>query len=197
MRRDPLRKCRELDIAQGGAVAAGAAQQFVGKLAYSDRLERVIGGRVENEPRRRPRIPGRRLSTAATTGKLSLRRGITDNRAGVLMAERSGDSYFTPPTSLRCSGASSDETADGTRAPRRARSAWVAPLSRTTTGSSRVWTRRSADSEVPECEQDATRAMVGGNYGMLRNPAGHRQVDYADFSEAAESFRPSACSRGS
>jgi len=31
-----------------------------------------------------------------------------------------------------------------------------------------------ADSEVPEGEQDATRAMFGGNYGMLRNPAGHR-----------------------
>lgn len=35
-------------------------------------------------------------------------------------------------------------------------------------------------------EQQAARAMFAGCYGMLRNPAGHRQVDYADVSEAAE-----------
>jgi hypothetical protein len=31
--------------------------------------------------------------------------------------------------------------------------------------------------------------MFAGTYGMLRNPAGHRQVDYADISEAAEAVQ--------
>jgi uncharacterized protein (TIGR02391 family) len=41
------------------------------------------------------------------------------------------------------------------------------------------------DPAAPKGEQDATRAMFAGAYGMLRNPAGHRAVDYADISEAA------------
>ena len=31
--------------------------------------------------------------------------------------------------------------------------------------------------------------MFAGAYGMLRNPAGHRQVDYADISEAPEAVQ--------
>ena len=45
------------------------------------------------------------------------------------------------------------------------------------------------DSAAPKGEQDATRAMFAGAYGMLRNPAGHRDVDYADISEAAEAVQ--------
>jgi len=48
---------RGIGHSPGLDLAVGAAQQFVGKLAYSDRLERVIGGRAENEPRRRPAFP--------------------------------------------------------------------------------------------------------------------------------------------
>lgn len=35
-------------------------------------------------------------------------------------------------------------------------------------------------------EQDGTRAMFAGAYGVLRNPAGHREVDYSDVAEAAD-----------
>jgi hypothetical protein len=31
--------------------------------------------------------------------------------------------------------------------------------------------------------------MFAGAYAVLRNPAGHRQVDYADLSEAAEAVQ--------
>jgi uncharacterized protein (TIGR02391 family) len=35
-------------------------------------------------------------------------------------------------------------------------------------------------------EQEGTRAMFAGAYAVLRNPSGHREVDYDDVSEAAE-----------
>jgi uncharacterized protein (TIGR02391 family) len=38
-------------------------------------------------------------------------------------------------------------------------------------------------------EQEATRALFVGAYGVLRNPAGHREIDYADISEAAEAVQ--------
>lgn len=38
-------------------------------------------------------------------------------------------------------------------------------------------------------EQDGTRMLFAGAYAVLRNPAGHRQVDYADLSEAAEAVQ--------
>jgi uncharacterized protein (TIGR02391 family) len=38
-------------------------------------------------------------------------------------------------------------------------------------------------------EQDGTRMLFAGAYAVLRNPAGHRQVDYADLSEAAEAIQ--------
>jgi uncharacterized protein (TIGR02391 family) len=38
-------------------------------------------------------------------------------------------------------------------------------------------------------EQEGTRALFGGAYAVLRNPAGHRQVDYGDLSEAAEAVQ--------
>jgi uncharacterized protein (TIGR02391 family) len=36
-------------------------------------------------------------------------------------------------------------------------------------------------------EQDGTRALFVGAYAVLRNPSGHRDVDYSDPAEAAES----------
>lgn len=38
-------------------------------------------------------------------------------------------------------------------------------------------------------EQEATRALFSGAYGVLRNPAGHREIDYADLSEAGEAVQ--------
>jgi uncharacterized protein (TIGR02391 family) len=35
-------------------------------------------------------------------------------------------------------------------------------------------------------EQEGTRALFAGAYGVLRNPAGHREVDYDNVAEAAE-----------
>jgi uncharacterized protein (TIGR02391 family) len=35
-------------------------------------------------------------------------------------------------------------------------------------------------------EQDGTRGLFAGAYAVLRNPAGHRDVDYDDVTEAAE-----------
>lgn len=35
-------------------------------------------------------------------------------------------------------------------------------------------------------EQDGTRAVFAGAYGVLRNPAGHREVDYSDIAEAGD-----------
>jgi uncharacterized protein (TIGR02391 family) len=38
-------------------------------------------------------------------------------------------------------------------------------------------------------EQEGTRALFAGAYAVLRNPAGHRQVDYSDLSEAGEAVQ--------
>jgi uncharacterized protein (TIGR02391 family) len=38
-------------------------------------------------------------------------------------------------------------------------------------------------------EQEGTRALFAGAYAVLRNPSGHRQVDYGDLSEAAEAVQ--------
>jgi uncharacterized protein (TIGR02391 family) len=46
-----------------------------------------------------------------------------------------------------------------------------------------------ADPATPPGEQDGTRAMFAGAFAVLRNPAGHREVDYRDVSEAAEAVQ--------
>jgi uncharacterized protein (TIGR02391 family) len=48
---------------------------------------------------------------------------------------------------------------------------------------------RLADPAVGRGEQEAIRALFSGTYGVLRNPVGHNQVDYADLSEAAEAVQ--------
>lgn len=45
------------------------------------------------------------------------------------------------------------------------------------------------DVSASKGEQDGTRALFAGAYAVLRNPAGHRQVDYDDLSEAAEAVQ--------
>jgi uncharacterized protein (TIGR02391 family) len=45
------------------------------------------------------------------------------------------------------------------------------------------------DLSAPRGEQDGTRALFAGAFGALRNPAGHRQIDYEDLSEAAEAVQ--------
>jgi len=45
------------------------------------------------------------------------------------------------------------------------------------------------DPSIVKGEQEGTRALFAGAYGVLRNPAGHRPVDYADISEAAEAVQ--------
>ena len=45
------------------------------------------------------------------------------------------------------------------------------------------------DTAIVKGEQEGTRMLFAGSYAVLRNPAGHRQVDYADLSEAAEAVQ--------
>ena len=45
------------------------------------------------------------------------------------------------------------------------------------------------DSSAAKGEQEGTRALFAGAFGALRNPAGHRQIDYDDLSEAAEAVQ--------
>lgn len=45
------------------------------------------------------------------------------------------------------------------------------------------------DLAAPKGEQDATRFLFAGAYGVLRNPAGHREIDYTDISEAGEAVQ--------
>jgi uncharacterized protein (TIGR02391 family) len=45
------------------------------------------------------------------------------------------------------------------------------------------------DPSAVKGEQEGTRALFVGAYAVLRNPAGHRQVDYDDLSEAAEAVQ--------
>jgi uncharacterized protein (TIGR02391 family) len=42
------------------------------------------------------------------------------------------------------------------------------------------------DESAARGEQDGMRCLFAGAYAVLRNPAGHREVDYDDVSEAAE-----------
>lgn len=41
-------------------------------------------------------------------------------------------------------------------------------------------------------EQEGTRALFAGAYAVFRNPSGHREVNYDDFSEAAEMVQTSS-----
>ena len=41
------------------------------------------------------------------------------------------------------------------------------------------------DPTAAKGEQEGTRAFFAGAYAVLRNPAGHREVDYSDVAEAA------------
>ena len=45
------------------------------------------------------------------------------------------------------------------------------------------------DSSAPRGEQEGIRALFAGAFGALRNPAGHRQIDYDDVSEAVEAVQ--------
>lgn len=42
------------------------------------------------------------------------------------------------------------------------------------------------DPSSPGGEQEGMMALFRGSYAVLRNPAGHRDVNYEDVSEAAE-----------
>jgi uncharacterized protein (TIGR02391 family) len=45
------------------------------------------------------------------------------------------------------------------------------------------------DPSMPTGEQEGTRELFAGAFAVLRNPAGHREVDYGDMSEAAEAVQ--------
>jgi uncharacterized protein (TIGR02391 family) len=45
------------------------------------------------------------------------------------------------------------------------------------------------DTSTDKGEQEAVRALFAGSYGLFRNPAGHREVDYDDVAEAAEAVQ--------
>ena len=42
------------------------------------------------------------------------------------------------------------------------------------------------DKAAVKGEQEGTRALFAGAYAVLRNPSGHREVNYDDIAEAAE-----------
>lgn len=48
---------------------------------------------------------------------------------------------------------------------------------------------RLVDASAERGEQEGTRALFVGAYAVLRNPAGHREVDYSDVGEAAEAVQ--------
>jgi uncharacterized protein (TIGR02391 family) len=48
---------------------------------------------------------------------------------------------------------------------------------------------RLTDLSTPKGEQEGTRMLFAGAYAVLRNPAGHRQVNYDDVSEAADAVQ--------
>lgn len=50
-------------------------------------------------------------------------------------------------------------------------------------------TGQLTDSSLPPGEQDGTRDLFAGAFAVLRNPAGHREVDYGDMPEAAEAVQ--------
>jgi uncharacterized protein (TIGR02391 family) len=45
------------------------------------------------------------------------------------------------------------------------------------------------DASAEKGEQEGTRALFAGAYAVFRNPAGHREVDYDDVTEAAEAVQ--------
>lgn len=45
------------------------------------------------------------------------------------------------------------------------------------------------DMSVARGEQEGTRSLFSGAYGVLRNPSAHREVNYDDVSEAAEAVQ--------
>lgn len=45
------------------------------------------------------------------------------------------------------------------------------------------------DASMAKGEQEGTRALFAGAYAVLRNPSGHREVDYDDVSEAADAVQ--------
>lgn len=45
------------------------------------------------------------------------------------------------------------------------------------------------DPTAAKGEQEGTRTLFAGAFGALHNPAGHRQIDYDDLSEAAEAVQ--------
>jgi len=45
---------------------------------------------------------------------------------------------------------------------------------------------RLTDASATEGERDGMRALFAGAYAVLRNPSGHRDIDYDDPAEAAE-----------
>jgi uncharacterized protein (TIGR02391 family) len=45
------------------------------------------------------------------------------------------------------------------------------------------------DPSVGKSEQEGTRAFFAGAYAILRNPSGHREVNYDDVSEAADAVQ--------
>jgi len=45
------------------------------------------------------------------------------------------------------------------------------------------------DATAEKGEQEGTRALFAGAYAVFRNPAGHREVDYDDVTEAAEAVQ--------
>lgn len=48
---------------------------------------------------------------------------------------------------------------------------------------------RLTDLSVAKGERDGTRALFAGAYAVLRNPSGHREVNYDDVSEAADAVQ--------
>jgi hypothetical protein len=42
------------------------------------------------------------------------------------------------------------------------------------------------DTAAVKGEQEGTRMLFAGAYATLRNPSGHREIDYDDVAEAAE-----------
>lgn len=50
-------------------------------------------------------------------------------------------------------------------------------------------TGKLTDSSIAKGEQEGTRALFAGAYVVLRNPSGHREVNYDDVSEAADAVQ--------
>ncbi|WP_300604285.1 TIGR02391 family protein [Trebonia sp.] len=50
-------------------------------------------------------------------------------------------------------------------------------------------TGKLTDPSISKGKQEGTRALFAGAYAILRNPAGHREVNYDDVSEAADAVQ--------